>query len=208
MGIRQCGPDCAESSVLDNEHEGVILMVHLLAYDGIKDNERQGTLGRIMHDTSKWFMRESVNGLHRHMKPVFNYKRANGWHKEHITAMGEAIDWVVSLDEIPINARIGGFKGPDDKNRRLFLQMKDIFLTLLDEDTHYDIRVLLVLKWIHEHWDRFEIAAEQAYQIQNFSNLYKDLLALSEPLPVDDGNGKDDNYKIDARKKYGLERDG
>lgn len=193
----------------DYKYEGVILVVHLLAWDGINDNQRQGKLGKIMHDSGKWIIRESVNALHNHMNPVFEYKKSEGWHKDHVKAMEEAIDWVISLDDLPLNiGKINGFKGQNDKNRKLFMQLKDIMLTLLDEDTHYDIRVLLVLKWIHDHWERFEISAEQAHQIMNFENIYRDLLELSKPLPVDDGKGKDDNYKIDARGKYGLERNG
>ena len=165
-------------------------MTHLLAYDGTADNQRQGKLGKILHDFSKWMIRGFSTQLHKKMLPVIEYKKKNGWIKEHITAMDEGWKWVMSLDELPLNKGIGGFKGADDKNRKFFSEIGDIAFTHLDEDTHYDIRMLLWLKWVHEHWGRFEQSAESAYQLLNFGELYKDLLALSEPLPLDDG--KDD----------------
>src|SRR3990167_9880643 len=190
-----------------------MLVVHLLAYDGKKDNERFGKLGILLHDKFKWFIRKMIEKAHGKMEPVLEYKRENGWVNDHVAAMDEGWQWVISLDELPVNIGIGGFKGQDDVNRKLFRQGGELTFTLLDENTHYSIRVMLWLKWIHEHWDRFEIAANQAYQIQNFGNLYKDLLALSEPLPVDDGK---DVYEPDyiklgkmiEAKKNGMERNG
>lgn len=179
-----------------------MLVVRLLAYDGNEDNQRQGKLGIILHDFSKWMIRGMTDKVHAKMKPVINYKRENGWLKDHIKAMEEGWKWVISLDELPLNHSIGGFKGADDKNRKFFLQAGEIAFTHLDEDTFYDIHFLLWLKWIHEHWDRFEQSAEAAYQILNFENLYKDLLEWSKPLPQDENeqDEKEINY-IEMEKK-------
>src|SRR3990167_4763779 len=183
-------------------------MVQLLAYDGADYNQRGGKLGSICHDFSKWMMRKFVDKLHRKMLPVIEYKRKNGWVKDHTAAMEEGWKWVMSLDELQINRGIGGFKGEDDGNRRFFNELGDIAFTHLDEDTHYDMRMLLWFKWIHEHWDRFEQSAESAYQILNFGELYKDLLGLSEPLPLDDGEDDADVDYAALNKKLGGVRKG
>lgn len=191
-------------------------MVHLLAFDGKEDDRRQGKLGRILHDFSKWAIRKAVDRIHNKMLPVIEYKKKTGWHKEHIKAIEEGWNWVISLDELPINLGIGGFKGANDINRKLYMQLRDIFLVHLDEDTHYDMRMLVLLKWIHEHWDRIEEAANASYNLMNFHEIYKDLLALSEPLPLDDGKEeKEIDYpEFEARllrragEKHGMGNDG
>lgn len=186
-------------------------MAHLLAFDGTEDNQRQGRLGRILHDFSKWMIRGAVDRVHNRMKDVIDYKKKNGWIKDHIAAMDEGWKWVQSLDEMPINGVIGGFKGPGDLNRKLFGQLGEICFTHLDEDSFYDIHFLLWLKWVHEHWERFEQSAESAYQILNFGNLYKDLLSYTEPLPVDDGSDENDEPETDyiaLEKRLKADKDG
>lgn len=131
------------------------------------------------------------------MKPVIEYKQQNGFVNPGVESLAEGWKWVMSLDEIDVNYGIGGFKGADDKNRKFFNELGDITFTILDEDTHYAIRLFLWLKWIHENWEKVEIQAEQAHQIMNFGNLYKDLLELSKPLPLDDGK---DVEEVDYKK--------
>lgn len=145
-----------------------------------------------------------ISRLHKKMEPVIEYKKENGWIKNHIRVMDESWKWVISLDDLPINVGIGGFKGSDDKNRKMMQDLGDIIFTHLDEDTHWDIRVLMFMYACHKRWSELEQSVESAHQIMNFGNLYRDLLELSKPLPLDDGKGKDDIYDIDMRS---LERD-
>lgn len=185
-------------------------MVHLLAYEGKDYNQKGGFLGRIMHDSGKLMIRKLLKIVHGKYEPVIKYKHETGWIKDHVAAWEEAVDWVISLDEMPINKSMFNFTGPDDPNRLFFLRLKDLFCVMMDEDTHYDIRVLLVMKWVHEHWDRFERSAEQAYQLANFGNLYKDLLEFTKPLPLDDGIDENDIDYIAMERGAlgdGLERD-
>lgn len=164
------------------------MVAHLLAHNGTADDERQGAIGVALHDHTKWMIRKGVDIAWMKYSKVHDYKQKNGWIKDHIAAMDEGWKWVMSLDDLPINiGNIGGFKGKDDKNRTMLYRAGQMFFGLNDEDSHWDMRVLLFLKWCHEHWDRFEASAEQAYQIMNFDYLYKDALELSAPLPEDDG---------------------
>ena len=152
----------------------------------------------LLHDFSKWMIRGIVDKVQKKMEPVIIYKKENGWIKEHVAALEEGWNWVIELDEHPVNNKIGGFTGgPDDKNRKFFTNLRDIVLVHLDEDSHYDMRFLMMLKWVHEHWDRFEQSAETSYQIMNFHNLYAELLEGSKPLPVDDGTDEYSPEKID-----------
>lgn len=170
---------------------------HLLAQDGTNDNQRQGKLGTILHDNLKWMIRSFIAAGHKKALPVIEYKRENGWIKPHVAAMDENWQRILSLFKVPINKGIGGFSGPDDKNLRMFNQIGDIVHTIIDEDSHYDMIFLLQLKFIHENWHLFEESAEQAYQIANFHNTYRDILEYTKPLPLDDGK---DDVQIDYVK--------
>ena len=168
-------------------------------------------LGKIMHNTGKNLMRAQIDIVHKHYEPVLKYKRETGWIKDHVAAEQEAWNWIEQLYDIPINSKVGGWHGdPNGRNRKMFHNILDIVFTIQDEDSAYDIPMLLWLKWIHEHWDRFERSAEQAYQIMNFANLYKDLLELATPLPQDDGKDyQDPDYiKLDKGLKKSGEKNG
>lgn len=189
------------------------MVASLLAHDGVKDNQRQGKLGVALHDHTKWVIRKGVDLAWMKYKPVHEYKQQHGYIKDHVAALDEGWAWVMSLYDLPLNTvKFAGFKGADDKNRQMLYRSGQMFFGITDEDSHWDVPILVMLKWVHEHWDRFERSAEQAYQLANFNNLYRDLLELSTPLPEDDGiDDVEINYKAmekKLKKSKGVDPDG
>ncbi len=159
-------------------------------------------LGKIMHGSGKLIMRKCIRMVHGHYKPVLEYKKENGWIKDHVAAQQEAWDFIVNLYRHPINKHAGGWpEGGDDGNKIMFEGALGVFWLMQDEDSAYDIPWLLYMKWIHEHWDRFEQSAEHAYQIMNFPNMYRDMIEWSKPLPLDDGKDFDDDIDYVAAEK-------
>lgn len=158
----------------------------------------QTKLGHIMHISGKQLMRKFISMAHKHYEPVIEYKHKTGWIKDHVNAQEEGWRWIESLYMQPINAEAGGWTNSDGVlkdgvNKKMFNDVLELFWLMQDEDSAYDIPWLLYLKWVHEHWDRFEKSAQMAYNIMNFGNLYADLLEWSKPLPLDDGTDDDED---------------
>ena len=153
-----------------------------------------------MHRTGKTLLRGVIDSVHKHYEPVITYKKENGWYKDHVLAQVEAWKVIEALYDMPSNAIIGGGwnNNQDDRNRVMFRNVLDIFWLMQDEDSAYDIPWLIYLKWIHEHWDRFEKSAEQAYQMANFGNFYRDLIEYAKPLDnIDDEDDKINDELVD-----------
>jgi hypothetical protein len=157
-------------------------MGHLLAWDGTDDNQRQGKLGILMHDTSKWFIRKNVAAGHKLMTPLFKHvEETGGYQNEYVNVIRDMFDFIISIDEQPVNWGIGGFKGPDDANRKFFQQLRDIVCIMCDQDAHYGMRVLAGLYWLNEHFDRIAIASQGAHDMLNFQEKYERIKEFTKP---------------------------
>ena len=159
--------------------------IKLLAYDGKKDNQRFGKLGILLHDTTKWMIRTAITAIYRKMKPVIDYKLKEGWINPYVGQLYKDWTWTIQLDERKSNTKIGGFKGSDDKNRTMFHNMRDIVCTLLDEDTHYGIRVGVMMFRMHENWDKYEIAANSANEFMRYREMYERLKDIKDTDTLD-----------------------
>jgi len=156
-------------------------------------------LGQIMHNSGKLLIRKAIKSIGKKYEPVVEYKKEHGWIKDHVAAMEEGWKKVEYLMLQPINHRAGiGWTGKEDKNAIMYNTLLPVFFTMVDEDSAYDWPLLIWLKWIHDHWDRFEESAEQAYQLLDFAVTYEHLMNWTEPLPLDDGT---DIEEIDYVKR-------
>lgn len=147
--------------------------------------------GFMFHGPGKRVLRKLISmGYSRYKGTVERKRGSQGYVKAHIAAYDEAWQWVRGLDHRPMKypggPQFGVQKG--DVNDEMFQQITGVAFAMLDEDSFYDIRVLLWLKWIHEHWDRIEIAVNQAYALTfGFDKLYRNMVEWSKPLPQDKG---------------------
>ena len=167
-------------------------------------------LGKYLHIDVKELTRKLISVGYKKYKPVIEYKEKNGWIKDHVKADLESFDFVAKLMMIPMNVEsMVGWKDENDNNYKMLKQMMEIKAVIQDEDSFYDMIELVRLKWIHEHWDRYEASAEKAYQLANFPNFYADLMALYEPLPQDEEDIPEDTIdyiKIEEAIVNGMER--
>ena len=181
-----------------------------------KNGEHQGyatKLGKYFHINMKELVRKMVAFGYKKHEKVIEYKKKNGWIKDHVAADLEGFEFVADLMTHPLNTQkqMSGWKDKNDPNYILLKRMFEMFALYRDEDSYYDMLFLVWMKWVHEHWDRYERSAEQAYQLVNFPNLYKDLLAWNEPLPQDDEDIEEDDIDYIASEeaiKNGMERKG
>ena len=163
-------------------------MINLLAKDGTRYNERQGYLGRIMHDFSKWMMRRAVDKIAKRMAPVIKYKMQTGWCNPEISLLYEDMSWMIGLDEKEAEkTKIGGFTGgKNDVNRRFFTNLRDIICTTLDEDTHYNLRLWVLMHRMHEQrWkEAYEVAMNRSNAFFNYREIYEAVLARHDDTPL------------------------
>lgn len=159
------------------------VMLNLLAKDGTAYDQRGGFLGRLLHDFTKWAIRRAVRKIARRMRPVTEWKLKKGWVNPEIGLLYDDFNWLISLDEAPTEP--GAFRGPDDKNRALFQDLRDIMCVMLDEDTHYGIRFWVLMHRIHEkRWEEaYSIAMNRSNAFFNYREIYAGLLERSKPLP-------------------------
>lgn len=142
-----------------------------------------------------------INQAYKHYQPVIEYKLKHGWVKDHVRADIEAFDFVESLMRHPLNQspNMNGWPTADDPNNKMLRRLVLIHAAIRDEDSFYDILELVMDKWKHEHWDRYEKSAEWAYKLTGFPVLYANLLAhkeaIEEPLP--DITDEPDDVKMD-----------
>jgi len=179
-------------------------MTQLLAYNGTAYNQRQGRLGKLLHDNAKWFIRKASTTCHRMMVPIFKYHEKNKPNMPGVDALEEAFNFVISLDDLPVNKGIGGFKDipGGDQNKKLFMEMRDILCAILREDSHYHMRTMVLLKYVHDHWDeRFEIASNQADHLLRFGEMYGELIESLKKLPEDDGMDVEDIDMVEFTKQ-------
>ena len=126
----------------------------LLAYDGDKPHQRQGRLGILLHDTSKWMMKKYIERLHRKMQPVIEHKMEKGWVNPAVGQLYEDITWVIALHERPeIRDKGWGFKGADDVNRKFYTQLRDVACVHLDEDTVQSMFAFILAAKMFDGWD-------------------------------------------------------
>lgn len=164
----------------------MIFLLNLLAKDGTAYNERQGLLGRLLHDITKWAIRRSVHGIAKKLKPVTDYKMKTGWINPEVGLLYDDLTWLIRMDENGGKDHIGGFTGGEnDANRRFFTDLRDIVTTILDEDTHYNIRFWVLQHRIHENrWNEaYNIAFNRSNAFFNYRQIYQDLISRWEPLP-------------------------
>lgn len=155
-------------------------MVHLLAYDGNAENQRQGKLGKLLHDFSKWAIRESVEKIWTKMKPVIEYKIKTGWINPEIGKLYEDLTYVINFYEDDKY----GFKGPDDKNRKFFHHLRDILCVQLDEDTHYLLFVGMVMQRMFEQKEEYEALMNRSNAFFRWREIYNGLKERTAELPT------------------------
>jgi hypothetical protein len=137
-------------------------MVELLAKDGTADNQRQGRLGRLLHDFSKWAIRKAITRERKRLDPVLKYKKEHGgWLNPDIQALYDDFTWVISRDEL--KTQYMGFNGPDDANKKMLEDLRDIVCCHLDEDSHWHLRWAMLLYRINHRWSEYEIECTKAY---------------------------------------------
>lgn len=170
----------------DNEYSGVIVVETpgLLAFDGVEHNRRQGFLGRLLHDTTKWMIHRYVDSVHKKMKPVIEYKIKTGWINEQVEQLYKDWTWVIELDKREEAKKFGGFRGPADKNLQLFEKMRDIACVILDEDTHYSMRAFMFLAKVNDGWDtKYADIANRANVMFRYKEIYFEMKERTKPLP-------------------------
>jgi hypothetical protein len=171
-------------------------------------------LGSIFHINVKEAIRRAINMVYAaKFQKVVEYKEKNGWIKDHVKADIESFEFVADIMCHPLNhAKLSGWKDRTDTNYQMLRKGVVIKAAIQDEDSFYDMIELVRMKWVHDHWDRYERSAEQAYQIINFPNFYEKLIAhyeaMKEPLPdiTDEADPEEIDYiKMEKRLTNGMD---
>lgn len=172
-------------------------------------------LGATFHIDNKSMMRSAIGLAHKRMWPAIKHTKEQNWVKDHVAAQMESFDFVAGLMRYPLNREhLNGWQD-GDANEKMLRRGMEMYCTVLAQDTFYDMLELVRLKWIHEHWDRFEDSAQKAYQLVSFPKFYENLInhyeAMSAPLP-DITNEPDeadlDCVKLEESAKNGMEHKG
>ena len=172
---------------------------NLLAQQGIFRGYAS-KLGAYFHIDTKEVTRKFIALAWKKYEPLIEWKIKNGWMKDHVKAEIECFEFLASLMMHPLNGKaLSGWKDENDPNYIMIKRMVYIYAFVRDEDSYYDMIALVMDKWKHEHWERYERSAEAAFQLVNFPIFYESLLnhkaAMEEPLP--DITDEPDETKID-----------
>ena len=168
-------------------------------------------LGAFFHIDFKSAARSLIGIAWKKFEPINDYKELNGWLKDHVKADVESFEFVVELMRYPLNKELNGWQEGDNNEKMLrrLIRMKAV---VQDEDSFYDMVELVRMKWVHEHWDRYERSAEQAYQLISFPKFYESLInhytAMKEPLPdiTDEADEASIDYiALERRAKNAVE---
>jgi hypothetical protein len=165
-------------------------MTDLLAKDGTADNQRQGRLGILLHDLSKWAIRKAIQRERKRIQPVLDYYASEHgeWLNPDIKQLYEDFNWLISLEELP--NQYGGFQKGEDVNRDMFHDLRDIMCVHLDQDTHYHLRFMALIYRIHANWPAYEIACTRAFHFldvtakrlgMTFEEVYQNLDGMTKP---------------------------
>lgn len=173
-------------------------------------------LGAYFHIDTKEVTRKFIGLAWKKYEPLIEWKLKNGWVKDHCAAEIECFDAIARLMMHPLNKKaMSGWKDENDPNYIMTRRVVYIATFIRDEDSYWDMLFLAMDKWRHEHWDRYERSAEQAYQLVSFPVMYRKLLehaeAMEEELPdiTDEPDPQQIDYiKMEKRLTDGKDNEG
>lgn len=161
--------------------------IKLLAWDA----DKKGTLGFLLHRCGKKFLRFAIDKLANNiMKDVIEYKKAKGWHNQEVKILYDDLTEVIRAcrhgeDEVKNNTG----------NYKVYCDVRDIFCTIMDEDSYYLLRFFYFLDLTFEHENRYRMAHHKARVYWRWEEIADVLRAEREQLEKLTDHPTDDQYE-------------
>lgn len=99
---------------------------------------------------------------------VLNNKNTHGWVNPEAKLLYDILSEIIKRDEILR-------KGDDDHIKRMWMNIRDITCVVMDEDTHYMLRVLYLVELLNKMYPEFRIQSHRNRAYWNWDTLYAQL---------------------------------